>query len=1095
MICPNCRSSNDDAANLCFTCGKVLPGRTVIRKGSVVASRYEVLETLGKGGMGTVYKAHDKVLDEDVALKILRADIAADPDMTRRFRQEIKLARKVRHRNTCGIHEYGEDGPLRYIAMEFIDGVDMRHVLKQKGAPPAAEAFEIAIQVGEGLHAIHEAGIIHRDLKTPNIMRDSKGVVRLMDFGIAKQAGTEASMGATAIGMIVGTPEYMSPEQARGDKVDFRSDIYALGIVVYEIFTGTVPFRGETPIATIFKQLQEPPPFEGPQAAALPGPLVTVLGKALAKSVDERYATAAEMVAALRGARDEAASRPAPRPDLEATVVGALAVVPDAPPGPSPSTPVPTAVPTAVRTAVGHAPSAEAQEIRSKTAVERERRARERVQALKEACDGIEAALGQGALDEAGAIFARASEMLGDTDPLPAYGARIEVARRRAAVHQLLTEAGVELAAHRWDGAERLGRQAQEQDPSSIEARALLERVAVAREREADEARRRLADEARQRAEEQRRRAEEEQRRKADEARLRDEAIRRSEALKAAIQDIETRLARGDLEGAGVALTQAGQAYGETGAFKGLQLRLEEMRARAEVAQRDQAVSEATQIIERQLRKGDLEATGAALVRARETLGDAAAFDGLETRLEEAKSHAAEEARQRAEEEKRRAEEARARAEAAKRDRAISEATQVIERQLRQGDLEATGAALVRARETLGDAAAFQGLETRLEEAKGRAAAEARRRAEEEKRRAEQAQARAEEERSRAEALGASVASIEALVARGDFDGAKRSLAEAQRAHGNVAALSGQGVRIEAARRQAGEAALQQLLDRVDTLAATQRFDEAIQAVREALQRDPNHAAAKKRLASLEQQKKAQELARAVESIEMLLSRGHVDQAGAELLKAEKAFGKVDALKKHRKGLQEALKKGSGVASAERTEVQPRPARVVAAPGPAVPARRPLGLYVGLGIVAVALVGAGIAWRLVGREGPSPVPSVGPGDTSPEPVASVQPTPSPIVTPNVAPPSGSGLVVVDALPWGEVTEVVDTRGKRHPLGDSPFTPMVLSLPPGDYRISVKNPGAPNAVTLAVTVRDGAVERKVAEFKRIDADQYLKKAGF
>jgi eukaryotic-like serine/threonine-protein kinase len=274
-----------------------------IRPGSVIAGRYEILEPLGKGGMGMVYKAHDRVLDDTVAIKVLRSDVASEPEMARRFRSEIKLARKVRHRNVCGIHEYGEDGALRFIAMEFIEGVDLRHLLTRSGAPLPEEAFEISIQLAQGLHAIHEAGIIHRDLKTPNIMRDAKGHVRLMDFGIAKQAGEGAGAGVTLLGMIVGTPEYMSPEQARGEKIDFRSDIYALGIVIFEIFTGQVPFRAETPIATIFMHIQDAPPID---EAALPAPLMPVLHKALAKNAGDRYPSAADMVRALSDARRQA---------------------------------------------------------------------------------------------------------------------------------------------------------------------------------------------------------------------------------------------------------------------------------------------------------------------------------------------------------------------------------------------------------------------------------------------------------------------------------------------------------------------------------------------------------------------------------------------------------------------------------------------------------------------------------------------------------------------------------------------------------------------------------------------------------------------
>ena len=311
MPCPQCGSEVPDAADSCFNCGHVLKAPQItLKRGSVVADRYEVLAPLGKGGMGVVYKARDHKLEETVALKVLRPEIASDPEMERRFRSEIRLARRVRHRNVCGIHEYGEDGSLRYIAMEFIEGVDLRRVLTDSGALPLEQAFDYCIRTAEGLQAIHEAGIIHRDLKTANLMVDARGVLRLMDFGIAKVHGAEATLGATATGLIVGTPEYMSPEQARGEKVDFRSDIYALGIVAFEIFTGRVPFHGETPIAIIFKHLQDPPPLEGPEGAALPPAVIPVLRKALAKDAIARYDSAAEFAHAMTEAREASGVAP-----------------------------------------------------------------------------------------------------------------------------------------------------------------------------------------------------------------------------------------------------------------------------------------------------------------------------------------------------------------------------------------------------------------------------------------------------------------------------------------------------------------------------------------------------------------------------------------------------------------------------------------------------------------------------------------------------------------------------------------------------------------------------------------------------------------
>jgi tetratricopeptide (TPR) repeat protein len=713
--------------------------------------------------------------------------------------------------------------------------------------------------------------------------------------------------------------------------------------VAFEIFTGNVPFRGETPIATIFKHLQEPPPLEGLQAEGLPARAVPVLRKALAKSADDRFVTAAEMVEALKRARAEFLSRPAtatgPAVTMGATALGAQ---PQEAPNQGMPTPVPTNVPTAVRTAVSPA-AAQVTEIRSKAAIERERKERERVQELKTACDGMEAALGRGTPDEAAAILAQAQADLGDTDPLPAYAARIEGARRQAAVHQLLRQATAQLRGQNFDEAQRLAEQAQQQDPSNAQARNLLDQVTTSRTRQAEEARH----------------AAEEERRRAEETRQREEAARRA-------QDEEKR--RADAE------------------------------------------------------------------------------------------------KKRAAEERRRAEEARQREEAARRAQ----------------ELEA-------------------------------------KRVEEERSRAEAAQ-------RKAEAIAAAVAGVEGLIVRGDFDGASRAATEAVRAHGKLDSLQELPARIEAARRQAQEAATRQILDRAETLAASQRFDEAIQALREALRREPGHAQAKTALAKLEEQQKAQELARSVAALNLLVSHGHLEQARSELLAAEKTFGKNDALKRLRKGLQDLEKKQAAAAAAvqaERTEFQPRPSLeplVAAEPArlaaevlrPAAQATRPaarpassgpsLGLYVALSVVVVALTGGGLGWWLAHREEvpPSPAPSVEP-DISPSTdtaeTRSSLPTPSPIPPPDLAPATGSGLLIVDALPWGEVTAVLDSNGKRHTLGDSPFTPFVLGLPPGEYKISIKGPDSRQPIALTATIKDAAVERKMAEFRRIDADDYLKRAGF
>ena len=299
MLCPACQAPNDDMADACFTCGRAFGALT---RGTVIAGRYEVLSPLGKGGMGMVYKAQDRMLDEAVALKVLRSEFAHTAEMKKRFRREIKLARKVSHRNVCRIYEYGEDQGVRYISMEFVEGTDLRQLMDERGGVLAAEeACDVAVEIAEGLQAIHDVGIIHRDLKTTNIMRDSRGAVRLMDFGIAKVESTDLH-GLTITGQVMGTPEYMSPEQCFGEKLDHRCDIYALGVVFYEMLTGSVPFHGDTPVATLFKHIQDPVPLDGPVGGRIPTAAGAVLRRALAKNRADRYATASAMAEALRAA-------------------------------------------------------------------------------------------------------------------------------------------------------------------------------------------------------------------------------------------------------------------------------------------------------------------------------------------------------------------------------------------------------------------------------------------------------------------------------------------------------------------------------------------------------------------------------------------------------------------------------------------------------------------------------------------------------------------------------------------------------------------------------------------------------------------------
>jgi serine/threonine protein kinase len=291
---------NELGAEVCFTCGRVVA--PPVTKGTIFGGRYEVLSPIGRGGMGTVYRARDRVLGDKVALKVMRGDLSSQPEMIRRFGSEMALVRKVRHPNVCRIFGSGDEAGRLWLCMELVEGQDLRAVLRRQPLGPE-QVFEWGAQIANGLQALHEIGLVHRDVKALNVMIDAKGQARLMDLDVAKQWESEAS-GATATGQVLGTAEYMSPEYAQGQPVDARSDIYSLGVLVFEMFAGELPFRSESQVATIMKHINDRPPLEGPRAARIPGPVLPVLRKALAKRPELRYSTARGMAVALGVARN-----------------------------------------------------------------------------------------------------------------------------------------------------------------------------------------------------------------------------------------------------------------------------------------------------------------------------------------------------------------------------------------------------------------------------------------------------------------------------------------------------------------------------------------------------------------------------------------------------------------------------------------------------------------------------------------------------------------------------------------------------------------------------------------------------------------------
>ncbi|NIM91463.1 MAG: protein kinase [Candidatus Aminicenantes bacterium] len=306
MKCPECDSENLDDNLFCNQCGTQLlsideiPTRTdslhapikELSTGSTFAGRYQVIEELGKGGMGKVYKVLDSRIKEKVALKLLNPEIATDEKTIERFRNELKFTRQIAHKNVCRMYDLNKEEETYYITMEYVQGDDLKGLIRQVGKLSLEKALSVADQVCEGLTEAHRLGIVHRDLKPGNIMIDKEGNARIMDFGVARSVKAK---GITRKGAIVGTPEYMSPEQVEGKGVDHRSDLYSLGIILFEMVTGRVPFEGDTPLNVVLKHKTERPQNPKEINDQIPEELSQMILKCLEKEKEKRYQSAGEL--------------------------------------------------------------------------------------------------------------------------------------------------------------------------------------------------------------------------------------------------------------------------------------------------------------------------------------------------------------------------------------------------------------------------------------------------------------------------------------------------------------------------------------------------------------------------------------------------------------------------------------------------------------------------------------------------------------------------------------------------------------------------------------------------------------------------------
>ncbi len=316
MKCSKCGAENPGDTRFCGQCGTSLfesktasgeealeaPTRTLItstnkiRIGANFADRYHILEELGQGGMGRVYKALDTQVDEKLAIKILKPEVAADEKSRERFRNELKTTRQISHRHISRVYDFSEADGQSYITMEYVSGEDLKSTINRLGQLSEGKTLIIAKQICKGLSEAHRLGIVHRDLKPQNIMIDRAGDVRIMDFGIAR---TQMSSGLTETGAMIGTPEYMSPEQALGEDVDHRSDIYSLGIILFELVTGRTPFKGDTAVSVALKHTTEPPPDPRKLNEHVSYKLGDVILKCLQKDRKDRFESVHDILAEL----------------------------------------------------------------------------------------------------------------------------------------------------------------------------------------------------------------------------------------------------------------------------------------------------------------------------------------------------------------------------------------------------------------------------------------------------------------------------------------------------------------------------------------------------------------------------------------------------------------------------------------------------------------------------------------------------------------------------------------------------------------------------------------------------------------------------
>jgi serine/threonine-protein kinase len=257
--------------------------------GEVLADRYELEELVGTGGMSSVYRAHDRLLDRKVAIKVLHQQYTEDAEYVERFRREARAVAALSHPNIVTVIDRGEHGGRQFIVFEYVDGDNLKQLMERRGPAPVGTALELAIQIARGLSFAHQNGLVHRDVKPQNVLLNGDGQAKVTDFGIARSM--DVKRGMTTTGTVLGTSDYIAPEQAQGQPVDEHSDVYSLGVVLYEMLTDEVPFSGENFVAVAMRHINDPPPLVRDKRPDVPPRVEAAVHRAMAKDPDERFAS------------------------------------------------------------------------------------------------------------------------------------------------------------------------------------------------------------------------------------------------------------------------------------------------------------------------------------------------------------------------------------------------------------------------------------------------------------------------------------------------------------------------------------------------------------------------------------------------------------------------------------------------------------------------------------------------------------------------------------------------------------------------------------------------------------------------------------